>query len=50
MRNAEGYEKASGTKPVNQVIVEGLFTEQSSSVQWAERQRVLKVKKPKDAA
>lgn len=33
MRKAEGCEQASGTTPVNQVIVEGLFTEQSSSVQ-----------------
>lgn len=42
-----GYEQASGTKPVNKVIVEGLFTEQSSSVQWAKRQRVLKSRSQK---
>lgn len=35
-----GFEQASGTGPVNKVIVEGLFTEQSSSVQWAKRQQV----------
>lgn len=47
MRKTVGYEQASGTEPVNKVIVEGLFTEQSSSVQWAKRQRVLKSRSQK---
>lgn len=32
-RKTVGHEQASGTEPVNKVIVEGLFTEQCSSVQ-----------------
>lgn len=38
--NPAGRAQASGSSPVNKVIVEGLFTEQSGTVHRAECQRV----------
>lgn len=38
-----GYVQTSGTEPMNKVSVEGLFTEQSSTVQWPKGHWVLEV-------
>lgn len=40
--------QASGSSPVNKVIVEGLFTEQSGTVHRAKCQRVSEMEEPDD--